>query len=94
MLTPSSIALSKSSKIFYVEALKTIVFILQSSFSLLNTVTLSEPISFVQALSQDPNSSLLGAETDANAEQPKALQSLYSSNLDIILHNIILYFST
>lgn len=74
--------------------LNTMVDNLQSSVSLLITVTLVDPISYTNTSSQVPISSLVGALKEAKAVAPIALQILFNSNLDIILTIMILYFST
>lgn len=69
--------------------LKTTVDNLQSSVSLLITVTLVDPISYTKISSQDPISSLVGAFKEAKAVAPTAAHILFNSNFDIILTIII-----
>ncbi|KAH3687277.1 hypothetical protein WICPIJ_001739 [Wickerhamomyces pijperi] len=59
--TPSSMALSMSSKLFLVAPLTMIVEVLVTSLSCLKIVTLSPPISLVSTTSMDPISSGIGA---------------------------------
>lgn len=72
-LTPSLIALSISSKIFFVLPLRIIVLSLQSSVSLLNTTSFSEATSSTATSSDSPIYSGVGA---SNFDKIVALTAL------------------
>ena len=92
-LTPSSIALSTSSRIFLVLPLKIIVLNLQSSVFLLKTTTFSEAIYSTIISSHSPVSSGVGASNFDRMIALMALATLLISNLLIILTVMILYLS-
>ena len=91
--TPSSIALSTSSKMFFVLPLRTIVLNLQSSVFLLKTINFSDASSSTQILSHSPASSAVGAYNLERMVALMALAILLSSNLLIIRMAMILYLS-
>ena len=92
-LTPSSIALSTSSRIFLVLPLRIIVLNLQSSVFLLNTTNFSEATSSTMISSHSPVSSGVGAYNLERIIALMARATLLSSNLLMILTVMILYLS-
>lgn len=92
-LTPSSIALSISYRIFLVLPLKIIVESLQSSVDLLNTTTFYEAIYSTLTSSDYPIYSGVGGSNFDKIVALIALATLLNSNLLIILTTIILYLS-
>lgn len=92
-LTPSSIALSTSSKIFLVLPLNMMVLSLQSSVFLLKTTSFSEAIYSTPTSSDSPISSGVGASSLDRIVALIARATLRSSNLLRILTTRILYLS-
>ena len=91
--TPSSMALSMSSRMLVVLPLRMIVDSLQSSVYLLKMTTFSEAISSTPTSSDVPTSSGVGASSLERMVALTALATLRSSNLERILTTIILYLS-
>ena len=91
--TPSSMALSMSSRMLVVLPLKIIVDNLQSSVFLLKITNFSEAISSTPTSSEVPAYSGVGAYNFDRMVALTALESLLSSNLLRILTAIILYLS-
>lgn len=92
-LTPSSMALSTSSKIFLVLPLNMMVLNLQSSVFLLKTTSFSEAIYSTPTSSDSPIYSGVGASNFDKIVALIALATLLSSNLLRILTTNILYLS-
>ena len=92
-LTPSSIALSTSSKRFLVLPLKIMVLSLQSSVFLLKTTNFSDAIYSTQTSSDSPIYSGVGASNFDKIVALIALATLLNSNLLRIRTTKILYLS-